>query len=112
MQAMFINPSVIFNGLLCPRLFVPQWIMMYSTDAGKVILHTCHKTFCILSPLIPKFRVQKGKKNLSKLSLHLSKFAMIESPISINFELVDDFDMVTCFLNVSYQPNLPFLTNG
>ena len=23
-----------------------------------------------------------------------------------------DFDMVTCFLNVSYLPNLPFLANG
>ena len=86
--------------------------MTYSTDAGKVILHTRHKTFCILSPLIPKFRVWKGKKNLSKMFLHLSKFAIIESPISINFALVDDCDMVTCFLNVSYQPNLLFLANG
>ena len=86
--------------------------MTYSTDAGKVILHTRHKTFCILSPLIPKLRVRKCKKNLSKISLHLSKFAIIESPNSTNFALVDDVDMVTCFLNVLYQPNLPFLANG
>ena len=109
---MCINPSAIFNGLLCPRLLVPQCIMTHSTDAGKVILHTRHKTFCILSPLIPKFRVRKNKKNLSKISLHLSKFAKIESPISTNFALVDDVDMVTCFLNVLYQPNLSFLANG
>ena len=30
------------------------------------MLYTRHKTFCILSPLIPKFRVRKGKKNLSE----------------------------------------------
>ena len=40
------------------------------------------------------------------------KFAITESPISTNFALVDDVDMVTCFLNVLYQPNVPFLTYG
>ena len=90
MRAMFIKPSAIFNGLLCPRLLEQKWIMTYSTDAGKVMLYTCHKTFCILS-LIPKFGVWKGKKNLSKILLHLSKFAITESPISTNFALVDDF---------------------
>ena len=69
--------------------------MMYSTDAGKVILHTRHETFCISSPLIPKFRVQIGKKNLLKISTHLSKFAIIESPTSASFALVDSVDMVT-----------------
>ena len=112
MQAMFIKPSAIFNGLLCPRLLVPQVIMTYSADVGKAMLYTRHKTFCILSPLIPKFRVWKGKKNLSKISLHLSKFAIIESPISTNFSLLDNVDMITCFLKVLYQPNLPFLANG
>ena len=86
--------------------------MKYSTDAGKVMLYARHKTYCILSPLIPKFRVRKGKKNLSKISLHLSQFAIIESPIITNFALLDDIDMVTCFLKVLYQPNLPFLANG
>ena len=71
--------------------------MTHSTDAGKVMLYARHKTFCILSPLIPKFRVRKGKKNLPKISLHLSKFAIIESPISTNFALVDDVDVVTFF---------------
>ena len=75
------------------------------------MLYTRHKTFCILSPLISKFRVRKGKKNLSKISLRLSKLAIIESPISTNLALMDDADMVTCFLNVLYQPNLPFLAN-
>ena len=86
--------------------------MKYSTDAGKVMLYARHKTYCILSPLIPKFRVRKGKKNLSNISLHLSKFAIIESLNDTNFALVDDVDMVTSFLKVLYQPNLPFLTNG
>ena len=73
------------------------------TDAGKVILPTRHKTFCILSQLIPKFRVRKDKKNFSKISLHLSKFAIAESPISTNFALVDDVVIVTYFLNVLYH---------
>ena len=109
---MFINPSAIFNRLLYPRLLVPQWIMTYSTEAGKVILQTRHKAFCIFSPLLPKFRVRKGKKNLSKISQHLSKFTIIE-PLSItNFGLVDNVDMATCFLTVLYQLNLPFLGNA
>ena len=86
--------------------------MTYSTDSGKVVLLRRRKTFCVLSPPIPKFRVGKDKKNLSKTLLHLSKFAIIEFPISTNFELVDDVDMVTCFLNVLYQPYLPVLANG
>ena len=86
--------------------------MTYPADDGKFILHTGHKTFFIFSPLILKFRVRKDKKNLLKISLHLSKFAIIEYPISTNFALVDDADMVTCLLNVLYQPNLPFLGNG
>ena len=69
-------------------------------------------THDVMSPLIPKLRVRKDKKNLSKMSLHLSKFAIIESPISTNFALVDEIDMVTCFLNVLYQPILPFFANG
>ena len=107
-----MNPSAIFNGLLKPRLLVPQWVMMYSTDSGKVILHTRQKAFYILSPLIPNFRVWKDKKNLSKILLHLSNFAIIESPICTNFALVNDADMVTCFFNVLHQPKLPILTNG
>ena len=83
--------------------------MTYSTDVDKVILHTRHKTFCILPQ--PKFRLRKNK-NLSKVSLHLSKFAIIESPISTNFALVDEVYVFTCFLNVLYQPILPFLANG
>ena len=86
--------------------------MTYSTDVGNVILHTGHKIFCILSPLIPKFRMRKDKKNLSKISLHFPKFAIIESLISTNFALVDEVDMGSCFLNVLYQPFLPFLVNG
>ena len=111
MQAMFIKPSANFNGLLCQRLLVSQLIMTPSTDAGKVRLQTRHNTFCILSPLIPKFRVRKDKKNLSKISLHISKFAIIESSINTNFALLDDVDMVTFFLKVSSQLNLPFLAN-
>ena len=38
--------------------------------------------------------------------------ALVEFPIRTNFALEDDVDMVTCFLNVLYQPNLPFLANG
>ena len=112
MQAIFMKTSAIFNELLYPRILVPQWIMTYSIDTGKAMFYTCHKTFCILSLLIPKFRAWKDKKNLSKISLHLSKFAIIESLVSTNFALVDDVDMVACFLNVLYQPNLPFLANG
>ena len=99
-------------NLSMSKILVPQWIMKYSTDAGKVMLYARHKTYCILSPLIPKFRVRKGKKNLSNISLHLSKFAIIESLNNTNFALVDDVDMVTSFLKVLYQPNLPFLANG
>ena len=84
---------------------------MYSTDAGKIMLYTRVETFCILSPLVPKFRVWKGKKNLSKILLHLSKFPIIESPSSTNFALVDDIDMVKLVIKVLYQPNLPFLPN-
>ena len=109
---MFINPSVIFNGLLWPRLLVPQWIMTNFTDACTVILHTRLKTFSILSLIRPKFRAWKDKKNLSKVLLHLSKFGIIESPIRINFALIDDVDMVTCFLKKLYQPNLPFVANA
>ena len=83
MQLVFINPAVIFNGLFWQRLLVPWWIMAFSTDAFKVISHTCHKTYCILSPLMPKFR-KRINKNLSKISLHLSEFVIIESPISTN----------------------------
>ena len=86
--------------------------MMYFPDTDKVILHTRNKTFSILSQQIPKLECEKAKKNLSKTSLHLSKFAIIESSVSTNFALVDDFDMITCFLNVLYQPNLPFVANG
>ena len=77
--------------------------MMRSTDAGKVILHTRHKTFCVLSPLIGKFRVWKDNKNLSKILLHLSKFAKIKFSVSTNFAMVDHFDMVTYFQNFLYH---------
>ena len=40
------------------------------------------------------------------------KISNIEIPISTNFALVDEVDMVTCFLNVLYQPILSFLANG
>ena len=87
-------------------------IMTHSTDADKVMLYTRYKSFCILSALIPKFRVRKGKKNLSKILLHLSEFAIIESLINTNFALVDDVNMITYFPKVLYQPNLRFLANG
>ena len=58
-----------------------------------------------------KFWVRKDK-NLSKISLQLSKSAITESPVSANFVLVDGVDMVTCFLNVLHQAILLFLANG
>ena len=61
MQAIFIKSSVFFKRMLWPRLLVPQWIITYSTDAGKVMLYTHHKAFCTLSPLVPKFRVPKAR---------------------------------------------------
>ena len=45
--------------------------------------HTHAIRHCILSPLMPKFR-KRINKNLSKISLHLSEFVIIESPISTN----------------------------
>ena len=36
----------------------------------------------------------------------------MESPISTNFALADDFDMVTRFIKALYQPNLLLLGNG
>ena len=122
------NNTILRKGLVCKSSTVASnQVIQQTTWYNKRILrkgysipwdfssienYQLHKTFCILSPLIPKFRVRKGKKNLSKISLHLSKFAIIESPINTNFTLVDDVDMVTCFLKVLYQLNLPFLTNG
>ena len=51
-----LRPSIVNIGLL-----------KSTGRAGQVMLYTHHKTFCILSSLIQKFRVQKGKKDLSKM---------------------------------------------
>ena len=57
-------------------------------------------------------QILNGKLHFLCRALPLSIFVIIESSISINIALVDNVNLVKCFLNVLYQPNLPFLAEG
>ena len=56
--------------------------------------------------------ILNGKLHFLCRVLPLSIFVIIESSISINIALVDNVNIVKCFLNVLYQPNLLFLAKG
>ena len=111
-RARSIKPSEIISGLLCPMLFVPQWIKIYYREGGKDMLFMRHSKFWTLSPPILKMSGWNFEKCLSNIELNLLKLAIIESPISKTLHFCELIARYGWFLKVSYHPGFPLRGTG
>ena len=79
-NAIQISPSDISSGLSVARLFVPEFITTYLSGCGRGILLDLHRTFWVLSPLIPQF-------TLSLLKFSSQTFSYLIKPAAMKFPM-------------------------
>ena len=83
-------------------LLTPQWITPTETEAGRYMLSTRHRTFCVRSPPIPQFTVLYGDRWVSHTLGYRDRLATRESPRRTTFALFLIMDL-KCLLCVAYQ---------